>query len=82
MPLGITWTRKIEWNDDNAFDIFGDENEYVVAALRNRAAASTAMGWKNANLRCSGDSAWPRFVPSMQDNRLIHWKADKPSNLV
>ena len=30
--------------------LFGDKSEYVVAAPQYRAAANTAMGWKNANL--------------------------------
>ena len=36
---------------DEAFEIFGDKSEYVVAAPQYRAAANTAMGWKNSNLR-------------------------------
>ena len=35
---------------DEAFEIFGDKSEYVVAAPQYRAAANTAMGWKNSNL--------------------------------
>jgi len=35
---------------DEAFEIFGDKSEYVVAAPQYRAAANTVMGWKNANL--------------------------------
>jgi hypothetical protein len=35
---------------DEAFEIFGDKSQYVVAAPQYRAAANTAMGWKNANL--------------------------------
>jgi hypothetical protein len=35
---------------DEAYEIFGDKSEYVVAAPQYRAAANTAMGWKNANL--------------------------------
>ena len=35
---------------DEAFEIFGDKSDYVVAAPQYRAAANTAMGWKNANL--------------------------------
>ena len=35
---------------DEAFEIFGDKSEYVVAAPQYRATANTAMGWKNANL--------------------------------
>ena len=36
---------------DEAFEIFGEKSEYVVAAPHNRAVANTAMGWKNSNLR-------------------------------
>ena len=36
---------------DEAFESFGDKSEYVVAAPQYRAAANTAMGWKNSNLR-------------------------------
>jgi hypothetical protein len=35
---------------DEAFEIFGDKSDYVVTAPQYRAAANTAMGWKNANL--------------------------------
>jgi hypothetical protein len=35
---------------DEAYEIFGDKSEYVVAAPQYRAAANTAMGWKNAKL--------------------------------
>jgi hypothetical protein len=35
---------------DEAYEIFGDKSEYVVAASQYRAAANTAMGWKNAYL--------------------------------
>ena len=35
---------------DEAFEIFGDKSDYVVAPPQYRAAANTAMGWKNANL--------------------------------
>ena len=35
---------------DEAFEIFGDKSEYVVAAPQYRAAANTVMGWKNSNL--------------------------------
>ncbi len=30
--------------------LYGDKSEYVVAAPLYRAAANTAMAWKNANL--------------------------------
>jgi hypothetical protein len=54
---------------DEAFEIFGDKSEYVVAAPQHRAAANTAMGWKNSNLRTemkrllrrAGVSGWPRL---------------------
>jgi hypothetical protein len=36
---------------DEAFEIFVHKSEYVVAAPQYRAAANTAMGWKNSNLR-------------------------------
>jgi hypothetical protein len=31
--------------------VFGDKSEYVIAAPQYRAAANTAMGRKNSNLR-------------------------------
>jgi hypothetical protein len=57
---------------DEAFEIFGDKSKYVVAAPKYRAAANTAMGWKNANLRSemtrllcrAGVSGWPRLFHS------------------
>jgi len=36
---------------DEAFEIFGDKSEYLVAAPQYRAAANTAMGWKNVRNR-------------------------------
>ena len=36
---------------DEAFEVYGDKSQYVVAAPQYRAAANTAMGWKNSNLR-------------------------------
>ena len=36
---------------DEAFEVFGDKSEHVVAAPQYRAVVTTAMGWKNANLR-------------------------------
>jgi hypothetical protein len=35
---------------DEAYEIFGDKSEYVVAAPQYLAATNTAMGWKNAKL--------------------------------
>ena len=62
---------------DEAFEIFGGKSEYVVAAPQYRAAANTAMGWKNANLRSemtrllrrAGVSGWPRLFHSMRASR-------------
>jgi len=62
---------------DEAFEIFGDKSEYVVAAPQYRAAANTAMGWKNSNLRTemtrllrrAGVSGWPRLFHSMRTTR-------------
>jgi hypothetical protein len=58
---------------DEAFEIFGDKSEFVVAVPQYRAAANTAMGWKNANLRSkmtrllrrAGVSGWPRLFHSV-----------------
>ena len=54
---------------DEAFEVFGDKSQYVVAAPQYRAAANTAMGCKNANLssemtrllRLAGVSGCPRL---------------------
>jgi hypothetical protein len=62
---------------DEAFEIFGEKSEYVVAAARYRAAANTAMGCKNSNLRtemtrllrCAGVSGWLRLFHSMRASR-------------
>ena len=64
---------------DEAFEIFGGKSEYVVAAPQYRAAANTAMGWKNANLRSKMTrllrraevSGWPRLFHSatLQEGR-------------
>jgi hypothetical protein len=59
---------------DEAFEIFGDKSEYVVAAPQYRAAANTAMGWKNSNLRTemtrllrrAGVSGWPRLFHTIK----------------
>ena len=59
---------------DEAFEIFGDKSEYVVAAPQYRAAANTAMGRKNSNLRTemtrllrrAGVSGWPRLVHALK----------------
>ncbi len=52
---------------DEAFEIFGDKSEYVVAAPQYRAAANTAMGWKNSNLMGS----IPSSMASRQNGLLI-----------
>ena len=36
---------------DEAFEIFGDKIEFVVALPSSLAASHGEMGWKNANLR-------------------------------
>ena len=59
---------------DEAFKIFGDKSEYVVAAPQYRAVANTAMGWKNSNLRTemtrmlrrAGVSGWPRLFHALK----------------
>ncbi len=59
---------------DEAFEIFDDKSEYVVAAPQYRAAANTAMGWKNSNLRTemtrllrrAGVSGWPRLFHALK----------------
>ena len=62
---------------DEAFEIFRDRSEYVVAAPQYRAAANTAMGWKESSLRTdmtrllrrAGVSGWPRLFHSMRTSR-------------
>jgi hypothetical protein len=69
---------------DEAFEIFGDKREYGVAASQYRAAANTAMGWKNANLRSemtrllrrAGVSGWPRLFHSMRASRQTELQRD------
>jgi hypothetical protein len=56
------------------FMLLGDKSEFVVAAPQYRAAANTAMGWKNANLRSelmrllrgAGVLGWSRLLYSMK----------------
>jgi integrase len=75
---------------DEAFEIFGDKSEYVVAAPQYRAAANTAMGWKNANLRSemtrllrrAGVSGWPRLFHSMRASRQTELQRDFPLHVV
>ncbi|MFN7333074.1 MAG: hypothetical protein ACK5ST_00560 [bacterium] len=71
---------------DEAFEIFGDKSEYVVAAPQYRAAANTAMGWKNSNLRTemtrllrrAGVSGWPRLFHSMRARRQTELQREFP----
>ncbi len=75
---------------DEAFEIFGDKSEYVVAAPQYRAAANTAMGWKNANLRSemtrllrrAGVSGWPRLFHSMRASRQTELQREFPLHVV
>jgi integrase len=75
---------------DEAFEIFGDKSEYVVAAPQYRAAANTAMGWKNANLRSemtrllrrAGILGWPRLFHSMRASRQTELQREFPIHMV
>ena len=75
---------------DEAFEIFGDKSEYMVAAPRFRAAANTAMGLKNANLRSevtrllrrTGVSGWPRLFHSMRASRQTELQRELPIHVV
>ena len=72
---------------DEAFEIFGDKSEYVVAAPQYRAAANTVMGWKNSNLRTeltrllrrAGVSGWPQLFHSMRASTGIQAPARVPA---
>jgi hypothetical protein len=69
---------------------FGDKSEYVVAAPQYRAAANTAMGSKNSNLRTemtrllrrAGVSAWPRLFHSMRASRQTELQREFPLHVV
>ena len=75
---------------DEAFEIFGDKSEYVVAAPQYRAAANTAMGWNNSNLptemtrllRRAGVSGWPRWFHSMRASRQTELQREFPLHVV
>ena len=75
---------------DEAFEIFGDKSKYVVAAPQYRAAANTAMGWKNANLRSemtrplrrTGVSGWPRLFHSMRASRQTELQREFPLHVL
>jgi hypothetical protein len=69
---------------------FGDKSEFVVAAQQYRAAANTAMGWKNANLRTQmlrllrrvGLPGWPRLFHSMRASRQTELQREFPIHVV
>jgi hypothetical protein len=75
---------------DEAFEIFGGRDEYVVAAPRYCAAANTAMGWKNSNLRTemtrilrrAGVSRWQRLLHSMRASRQTELQRAFPLHVV
>jgi hypothetical protein len=75
---------------DEAFEILGDKNEYVVAAPQYLTAANVAMGWKNANLRSeltrllcrAGVSSWPRLFHAMQASRRTELQRKFPLHVV
>jgi len=80
---------------DEAFEIFGHKREFVVAAPQYRAAANTAMGWKNSNLRTemtrllrrAGVSGWPRLfhtvtLPEGRASRQTELQREFPLHLV
>jgi len=58
---------------DEAFEVFGDKSEYVVAVPQYRAAANTAMGWKNVRNRTthkfSRKSGVPKWGGAKSDGR-------------
>ena len=90
MPWENTAARNVEWDHDDTFKIFEDKSEYVVAAPQYRAAANTAMGWRNANLRSemtrllhrAGVSGWPRLFHSMRTSRQTELQREFPLNVV
>jgi hypothetical protein len=62
----------------------------LVAAPQYRAAANTAMGWKNSNLRTemtrllrrAGVSGWPRLFHSMRAGRQTELQREFPLHVV
>jgi hypothetical protein len=62
---------------DEAFEIFGDKSEYVVAATQYRAAANTAMGWKNSNLRTEMTRLLRRAGVSILATLVPYYKASR-----
>jgi hypothetical protein len=69
---------------DEAFELFGDKSEYVVAAPQYRAAANTAMGWTEMTrlLRRAGVSGWPRLFHSMRASRQTELQREFPLHVV
>ena len=75
---------------DEAFEIFGDKSEFVVALPSSRAASNGEMGWKNANLhsemfrlmRRAGVSRWPRLFHSMRASRQTELQREFPIHVV
>jgi hypothetical protein len=75
---------------DEAFEIFGDKSDYVVAAPQYRAAANMGMVWKNTNLRSemtrllrhAGVSGWPRLFHSMRASRQTELQREFPIHVV
>ena len=75
---------------DEAFEIFGDNSESVVAAPQYRAEANKAMGWKKSNLRTemtrllrhAGVSGWPRLFYSMRASRQTELQRECPLRVV
>jgi integrase len=75
---------------DEAFEIFGDKSEFVVALPSSRAASNGEMGWKNANLRSemfrlmrrAGVSRWPRLFHSMRASRQTELQREFPIHVV
>ena len=90
MPFGRKWAQRFEWDDEDALEIFVEKSEYVVAAPQYRAAANTALGWKNSNLRTemrrllrrAGVSGWPRLFHSMRASRQTELQRDLPLHVV
>ncbi len=82
----LPWFRCVPW-----FPGFRrQERISVVAAPQYRAAANTAMGWKNANLRSemtrllrrAGVSGWPRLFHSMRASRQTELQREFPLHVV
>jgi hypothetical protein len=75
---------------DEAFEIFVESSEYLVAAPTYRTATNTGTGWKNANLRTEftrllrrdGVSQWSRLFHSMRASRQTELQREFPINVV